>query len=137
MLRYLLDTDHLTLYQHGHPLVVTRIRSHPTGTVGIRVVTVEEALRGRLAALARAADGPSRIHHYALLWVTTQVLNQFPNVPYEQDAEDEFQRLRSIRIGSQDLRLASIARANPLIVVNRNRRDFARVPNLTIEDWSV
>jgi tRNA(fMet)-specific endonuclease VapC len=137
MLQYLLDTDHLTLYQHGHALVVQRMGLQPAGTVAVCVVTVEEALRGRLAALARAADGPARIRHYALLAKTIHFLTQVANVPYDQPAEDEFQHLRSIRIGTQDLKIASVALANQLIVVTRNRRDFARIPGLTIEDWSV
>jgi tRNA(fMet)-specific endonuclease VapC len=136
MLRYLLDTDHLTLYQYGHALVTRRAKLH-SGEVGISVVTIEETLRGRLAALAQARDGPSRIHHYAFLEQALLDFAQFPNVPYDQAAEDEFQRFRSIRIGTRDRKIAAIARANRLIVVTRNRGDFARVPGLTIEDWSV
>ena len=137
MLRYLLDSDHLTLYEHGHALVTRRVRLRPAGEVGITVVTVEEALRGRLAKVARAADGPSRIHQYDLLEKTIQFVTQFQVAPYDQRAEDEFQQLRSIRIGTQDLKIASIARANGATLVTRNRRDFGRVPGLTLEDWSV
>ena len=136
MLRYLLDTDHLTLFEHGHPSVIQHVTLQK-GAVGISVVTVHETLRGRLAQISRAADGPTRIRRYALLEQAIQLLAQFPTVPYDQPAEDRFQQLRSIRIGSQDLKIASIALANQLIVVTRNRRDFARVPGLTIEDWSV
>jgi tRNA(fMet)-specific endonuclease VapC len=136
MLQYLLDTDHLTLYQHGHVLVTQRVDLH-VGVVGISVVTIEETLRGRLAALAQARDGPTRIRRYALLAEALLDFKQFENVPYNQLAESEFQQLRSIRIGTQDLKIASIARANQLILVTCNRRDFLRVPGLTIEDWSV
>ena len=59
MPQYRLDTDHLTLYEHRHAPVTRRVTLH-TGAVGISVVTIEEALRGRLAALARAGDGPTR-----------------------------------------------------------------------------
>ncbi len=136
MLQYLLDTDHLTLYQHKHGPVAGHLSVH-LGEVGISIVTVEESLRGRLAALAQARDGPSRIQQYAFLKESLLDFAQFPNVSYDQAAEDEFRRLRSIRIGSQDLKIASIALTNRLIVVTRNRRDFSRVPGLTIEDWSV
>ena len=54
MLQYLFDTDHLTLFQHGHALVVRRRASHPPWSTGISMVTIEEAMRGRLARLARA-----------------------------------------------------------------------------------
>jgi len=137
MLQYLFDTDHLTLYEQGHALVTRRLRLQSAGAVGISVVTVEEALRGRLAKLARAGDGRSRIHQYALLAKAIQFITQFPVVPYDQPAEAEFQQLRSIRIGTQDLKIASIALANQLILVTRNRRDLARVPGLPLEDWSV
>jgi tRNA(fMet)-specific endonuclease VapC len=101
------------------------------------VVTAEEVLRGRLAQVARAADGPTRILSYGLLTQAIQLFTQFPIVPYDRSAEDEFQQRRSIRIGSRDLKIASIALANQLIVVTRNRRHFGLVPGLTIEDWSV
>jgi tRNA(fMet)-specific endonuclease VapC len=61
MLRFLLDSDHVTLLQHHHPPLMTRLASHAIEEVGVSIVTVEEALRGRLAALARARDGKSRI----------------------------------------------------------------------------
>jgi tRNA(fMet)-specific endonuclease VapC len=137
MLRYLLDTDHLTLYEQGHALVTRRVTSQSPGTVGISVVTIEEALRGRLAALSQARDGPTRITRYAWLARTVRVFTQFENVSYEQPAENEFQRLRSVRIGTRDRKIASIALARNVTLVTRNRRDFGRVPGLTLEDWSV
>jgi len=105
--------------------------------VGISVVTVEEVLRGRLAQVARAAVGPTRIFSYRLLTQALQVFTGFPIVPFDQAAEDAFQQVRSIRIGTRDLKIASIALANQLMVVTRNRRDFARVRGLIMVDWSV
>jgi tRNA(fMet)-specific endonuclease VapC len=136
MLRYLLDTDHLTLYEYGHPSVSRRVKLH-TGTIGISVVTIYEILRGRLAQIGGARDGPTRISSYRSLAQSLLDFTEFPNVPYDQPAEDEFQRLRSIRVGTRDLKIASIALANGLIVATRNRSDFSRVPGLTIEDSSV
>lgn len=136
MLQHLLDTDHLTMFLHGHSSLVQRVTLHAYA-VGISVVTVEEILRGRLAQVARAGDGPTRILSYRLLTQALQVFTRFPIVPFDQAAEDAFQRVRSIRIGTRDLKIASIALANQLIVATRNRRDFARVPGLMMVDWSV
>ena len=61
MLRYVFDTDHLTLFQHGHLPVARRLASQPADAVGISVVTIEESIRGRLAQLACANDGAARI----------------------------------------------------------------------------
>jgi tRNA(fMet)-specific endonuclease VapC len=137
MLRYLFDTDHLTLFQHGHAPVARRMMSHPSDAVGISAVTNEEALRGRLAQLARAADGPARIKQYSLLEQSIRLFVQFPVAPFDQAAETNFQHFRSIRIGTQDRKIASIAVASQLILITANRRDFSRVPGLVLEDWSV
>jgi tRNA(fMet)-specific endonuclease VapC len=137
MLRYLFDSDHLTLFQHGHAPVGRRQMREGPGAVGICVVTIEESLRGRLAQLARAGDGPERIRYYALLRETLLDFAKFPAVDYDQPAEDQFQQLHAIRIGTQDRKIAAIALANRMILVTRNRRDFARVPGLVLEDWSI
>ncbi|MGB6298310.1 MAG: type II toxin-antitoxin system VapC family toxin [Rivularia sp. (in: cyanobacteria)] len=44
---------------------------------------------------------------------------------------------QKIRIGTQDLRIASIVISNDAILVTRNQFDFSRVPDLQFEDWTV
>ncbi|MFO0893088.1 MAG: type II toxin-antitoxin system VapC family toxin [Isosphaeraceae bacterium] len=136
MIRFLFDTDHLTLFQHGHPPLGVRLSTVPAGSVGVSIVTVEESIRGRLAQLSRASDGPTRIRRYAMLGETIQLFASIPVIPYDTEAESRFDAIRKLRIGSQDLRIAAIALANQLTLVTRNRRDFSRIPGLTIDDWS-
>lgn len=38
-------------------------------------------------------------------------------------------------IGPYDLQIAAIALANDLTLVTHNTREFARVPDLRLEDW--
>jgi tRNA(fMet)-specific endonuclease VapC len=78
-----------------------------------------------------------RIRQYELLSQSIKLFVQFPLVPFDQAAATNFQRLRAVRIGTQDRKIASIALANQLIQVTANRRDFSRVPGLVMEDWSV
>jgi len=139
VLQYLFDTDHLTLFDQGHPQVGQRLAQEPAGTVGLSAVTVEEYLRGRLAALAGASTGTQHIGRYALLVGSVQMLSSWPIVPFDQGAEDQFQLLRGqkLRVGTQDLKIAAVALANKVIVVTRNQRDFGRVSGLTLEDWSL
>ncbi|HTU21056.1 MAG TPA: type II toxin-antitoxin system VapC family toxin [Gemmataceae bacterium] len=139
MLRFLFDTDHLTLYQNRHPQLRQRMVLQPPDAVGISAVTVEESLRGRLAALSQADSGPRRIVRYRLLLETLDLLISFPLVPYDQASENHFQHLRSmrLRVGTQDLKIAAIALANNVVLLTRNRRDFAQIPGLVLADWSV
>jgi len=76
MLAFLLDTDHMTLYEYAHPLVLRRVALHPRPTVGISDVTLKESLRGRFGALAQARTGPTRITHYAQLQGLTSLFNR-------------------------------------------------------------
>ncbi len=139
MPQFLLDTDHLTLFDQGQAAVCSRLAAQPHNGVGISQVTVEEYLRGRLAHLAQARDGAARIHRYGLWHTSIRLFLQVPLVPFHQIAEDEFQQLRGLRlrIGTQDLKIAAVALANRLTLVTRNQRDFGKVPGLLLEDWSV
>lgn len=138
MLRFLFDTDHLTLYEHGHPKLIQRLAVEPIGTVGLSAVTVEESLRGRLAVLARSKDGDERVRRYHHLTEAVQLLNQFPIATYDKTAEDEFQRLKSMRlkVGSQDLKIGATALVNAVTLLSRNRQDFGQIPGLLLDDWS-
>jgi tRNA(fMet)-specific endonuclease VapC len=95
-------------------------------------------IRGRLAILARRSEGEARVRAYAKFMETVLFFASIPVVPFDLACEQKFQELRSLRlrVGSQDLRIAATALAGNLTLVTRNRRDFERVPELLIEDWS-
>ena len=40
-----------------------------------------------------------------------------------------------LRVGTADLKIASIALAQNATLLSRNLRDFQRIPNLNVEDW--
>jgi tRNA(fMet)-specific endonuclease VapC len=139
MLRSLLDTDHLSLLERGNPVLQVRLNSASPGTVGVSAVTVQEVLWGRVNNLRKAPDGAARVRRYGYLLGTFGLLTMFPHVPYDQASEDEYQRLLSLRtnVGLQDLKIAAVALVNKLTVLTRNRQDFARIPGLPIDDWTV
>jgi tRNA(fMet)-specific endonuclease VapC len=139
MLQFLLDTDHLTLFDHGHALVVQHVAAQMPGTVGLPAVTAEEYLRGRLTAVAQAKDGPARIMRYALFVESLRLVQQFEIAPFDQASEDQFQVIRAarLRVGTQDQKIAAIAVATGMTLVTRNKRDFAQIAGLHLTDWSV
>jgi tRNA(fMet)-specific endonuclease VapC len=52
-------------------------------------------------------------------------------------AAERFEQLRKvrIRIGTQDLEIASIALVNDALLLSANRQDFVQVPGLKLENW--
>jgi tRNA(fMet)-specific endonuclease VapC len=138
MLRHVFDTDHVTLFDHRHAKLRQRLLAGPAGSVGVSPVTIQEYLKGRLAALSRYTSGPLQVQAYANLGASVVLFQQFPVVAYDAACENRFQQLRSLRlrVGTQDLKIAAVALTNGLIVLTRNRRDFGRVPGLVVDDWS-
>ena len=138
MIRFLLDTDHMSLHERGHTSLRTRLSVIPPTEIAVSVITVEEMIRGRLAILARRSKGKTRVRSYAKFMETVLFFSSIAVVPFDLACERKFQELRSmqLRIGSQDLRIAATALVNNFILVTRNRRDFQQVPGLVIDDWS-
>ncbi len=70
--------------------------------------------------------------------LTIESLEEFEQIDFDLEAESIYHQLRQqkIRIGTQDLRIASIALANQATLLTRNDRDFSQVPNLIIDDWT-
>jgi tRNA(fMet)-specific endonuclease VapC len=45
--------------------------------------------------------------------------------------------VKYLRVDTMDLRMASIALSRGLVLLTRNAADFAKVPGLVIEDWTL
>ena len=138
MIRFLLDTDHITLQERGHALVVAQLQRHAPETAGVSIVTVQESLRGRLAALQRKLQSTLVPQAYQNLHGAVSFFLSINIVPFTAECEAKFQELRSLRrhVGTLDLRIAATALVSDLTLVTRNQKDFSRVPGLRIEDWS-
>jgi tRNA(fMet)-specific endonuclease VapC len=138
--RYILDTDHVTLFQHSHPRISERARNIGDSKIFITTVTLEEQLRGRLAGISRSATKPERLAvAYQNLKKTLLYFCSVNLLDFDDEAFECYQNLlrQKIRIGTQDLRIAAITLANQTILVTRNYQDFSKVPNLCLEDWTM
>lgn len=136
--RYILDTDHVSLYQRRHPQVVARVLATAPADLAVTTITLGEQVQGRLAVIRQARSQPDAARGYLRLRETVAFYQTIQLIDYTTSAVDHFEELRrqGIRIGTQDLRIAVIALAEGSILVSRNTRDFAQVPGLTLEDWA-
>ncbi len=136
---WILDTDHLTLFQNDHPLIKQRINQINPENIAVRVVTFEEQMRGWLNAINQSSQSERLIWAYKGLSDGIKYFNNVKLLDFTQDADTCYKDLvrQKNRIGTRDLRIAAIVLSVNGIVVTRNRKDFAKVPNLTIEDWTV
>ena len=139
---YFLDSDHMSLLERGGAEGVkirSRLRAVALDDVATTIISYEEQIRGWMARLAGSTQPEKQMSDYSEL---KRVLNNYCRiavVEFDTKAVAEFKRLRqeNVRIGTMGLKIASIALANNAMVITRNTRDFARVPNLKFEDWSI
>jgi tRNA(fMet)-specific endonuclease VapC len=136
---YLLDTDHVSLYQMGHPRVLQQIMSHMQHSLAVTVITVEEQLGGWQRALRQARDDSRRAEVYRRMALAIENLSGWRVFPFSMSAMTRHADLmrQRLNVGSNDLKIAAIALEISARVVTRNVRDFGRIAGLLYEDWSV
>ncbi|OCQ97132.1 nucleic acid-binding protein [Nostoc sp. MBR 210] len=139
MIKWVLDTDHVSLLQRGHPVVINKVATVNPAEIAITVITVVEQMYGRLDVIKRGKSKQELVTAYALLRETFNRLCQANILDFNEAAFDIYNELlkHKIRVGTQDLRIASIALSLNATVVTRNFKDFQKVPNLKIADWSI
>jgi tRNA(fMet)-specific endonuclease VapC len=138
MTLYIFDTDHLSLYGRNHPVLIDRLLLQSI-VLTTTAINVEEQVRGRLAQISEAKEGDAVANAYRWLSETVKLLSEFEVLQFTVEAQSIYRELKSqrIRVGTQDLRIASIVLANKGILLSRNARDFDRVPNLIVENWTI
>ncbi len=137
----LLDTDHLSVLNHpGTPraeALMARIAAASDQPVTITIISVVEQFRGWAAEINTAKDVVQEVRCFKGLNQFVEILRGMTVVPFDDRAAGEFVRLRrqKLRIGTMDLKIAAIALATGALLLSANRRDFAKVPGLRVEDW--
>jgi tRNA(fMet)-specific endonuclease VapC len=139
MTLWILDTDHVSLFQTGHPFVTQRVKSTDPNDIGVTIITVEEQMYGRLNRIRRAKSTDDLKLGYFNLNRTLTYFHSISVLDFDSSAADCYQSIISqkIRVGTQDLKIAAIALSRNAVIVTRNSRDFSKVPGLKIEDWSI
>jgi len=128
-LRYLLDTDTVVDVLRGRHRVAERLAQESPDDVAISAMTLAELLYG-----ARCAQQPEK---------SELAVRRFAEVvrvlPFGRGAAALHGRIRydtrRKTIGPNDLVIAATALHAGAAVVTGNLREFARVPELTVENW--
>jgi tRNA(fMet)-specific endonuclease VapC len=130
---FVLDTDTLSLYRRGQPLVVQKMLQQSLITLATTAITVEEQLTGWYTLLRKQKSREQLARAYRNLVDTVVELNQFRLLSFTEEA---FENLRALKLGvrANDLRIAAIALVSGATVVTRNVADFGRVPDLLDEN---
>ena len=135
----ILDTDHVSLFQQLHPVITQRIHAVNSEDIAITIITVEEQLRGRFNVIRKASSSDALLLAYTKLQATLEFFKHVRSLGFDEYAINCYEDLirQRIRIGTQDLRIAAITLSVSGILVTRNRKDFEKVPNLRLEDWTI
>jgi tRNA(fMet)-specific endonuclease VapC len=136
---FVLDTDALSLYQHGHPTLKPRVQACPKQDRAITIITVEEQLSGWYTMVRQAKSRSTLAHAYQHLTESVGFMGGVRILSLTESAIERYEQLAGQRLNvkKNDLRIAAIALENNATVVTRNLRDFQRVPGLAVENWAV
>jgi tRNA(fMet)-specific endonuclease VapC len=135
----ILDTNHLVELDRGSAqgAALQRKLDDAGDEVATTIISAEEQFRGWLAQIHRQRDPHEQIATYQRLQRRIEFFAAWHVLPWDTDAANILQDLRRqrIRIGTMDLKIASIVLAHEATPLSGNLRDFQQVPNLRVEDW--
>jgi tRNA(fMet)-specific endonuclease VapC len=134
MPRYMLDTDICSyLMKRSSPALLRKVRHVPIGDVCMSVISNAELLYG-VELSPRRAENEAAL---SLLLQHVEVLD------FRDEAAAHYARIRAdlkrdgAIIGANDLLIAAHARSLGFVLVTNNTREFARVPGLKFENWTL
>lgn len=134
MPRYMFDTDTCSyIMKRSNDVLLARLRRTPVNDVCISVITKAELLYGVEISPRRRGD-----ENALDAFLTYAEVLDFPD-----EAAPHYARIRAhlktrgSMIGAHDLLVAAHARSLGLTLVTNNTREFARVPKLKIDNWTL
>ncbi|AFY32351.1 type II toxin-antitoxin system VapC family toxin [Calothrix sp. PCC 7507] len=138
---YILDTDHLSVLDRGGAnaqRLLQRLASLSSSQVATSIISYEEQMRGWLSYIAKAQSIEQQVETYKQLKRQLANYCAIPVLEFDEQATQEFQRLRKEypRLGTMDLKIASLALVNRAVLLTRKSADFGQIAGLFIEDWT-
>ena len=132
-MKYMLDTN-ICIYviKHKPETVIRNFLSHDSEEICISAVTYAELMHG---VEKSAAIDKNKI-------ALTMFLSPITVLEFHASAAEEYGKIRAnlerkgTPIGPMDLLIAGHAKAEGLVLVTNNTREFLRVEGLMLEDWT-
>ena len=134
-MKYVLDTNVVAALMKGEPTVVSRLRATAKTDVALPQPVAAEVAFG-LARLPRS----KRRDHLERAWHALAA--EIPRLSWTDDVSEAFGRIKAALersgrpIDDFDVAIAAHAVAQGASLVTFNTRHMARVPALSLEDWS-
>lgn len=137
---YILDTDHMTALERGESAaqnLAPRLRAIKPEKIATTIISYDEQTRGWFSVMAQARTLENQVEVYRRLKRHLETYCHFTVLDFDDEAANILRRFQQarIRIGTMDLRIASIVLSNDATLLTRNLSDFNRVPNLRAENW--
>lgn len=131
-MKYMLDTNVcIDLIRSRPQAVIDRIKEHISDGLCISSITLAELDHGVEKSMHKEQN------RIALL----KMLTIFKILPFDDGAEEEYGHIRaslesrSEQIGPMDMLIAAHAKAENIILITNNVREFSRVDGLAVENW--
>lgn len=131
-MKYLLDTNVCIRFLNGRSIRIRdRLHALPMTDIVLCSVVKSELEYGLVRRMVSVPRSDSQ----------RVFVEQFVSLPFDDRAAMVAARLRHALestgkpIGPYDVQIAAIALANQLTLVTHNTREFARVPDLQLDDW--
>ncbi len=133
-IHYLLDTNICIYLIKKRPLcVLEKLNAIPFGTVAISSITIAELYFG-----IEKSQYPAKNHE-----TLQKFLYPLEILTFDESAAACYGKIRSVLekqgtpIGPLDLMIAAHAKSMALTLVSNNTKEFARVPDLLLENWAI
>jgi tRNA(fMet)-specific endonuclease VapC len=142
-MKYLLDTDHLSILQRqagqDYQNLSRRMALYLLSDFTVSTITFHEQILGCHSFINRARNLNDVVKGYEIM---TRLINDFktlPLLPFDTNAAMIFNQIQSqrIQLAKMDTRIAAIALSHKLILLTRNYQHFSKIPGLLIEDWTI
>jgi len=124
-MRYLIDTNCcIYLFNTRHQVLRDRMMATEAGEIALSAVVLAELGVGAVLGKAPQRDQLARLRE------------ELPILSFEEQDSDVYARL-PFRRGRFDALIAAQAISRGLTLITANERDFADVPGLKIENWTL